>query len=49
MARFARCIMLFFLAVLFAGTVPQASAQVVINFGHHHRHHRRYYHHHHRR
>ncbi len=50
MARIARIIVLAFSAIMLAGLVPQADAQVVVKIGHgHRRHHRRaYYRHGHR-
>jgi hypothetical protein len=41
MARFARYFVLMFAAIFFAGSLPQANAQVVVKIGH--RHHRHYY------
>jgi hypothetical protein len=48
MARFARYLILLTAAIVFAGTIPQANAQVVVKIGHtrHHRH--AYYRHGHR-
>ncbi len=42
MSRIARSIILFFAAVMCAGMIPQAGAQVTVRIGHR-RHHRHYY------
>ena len=49
MGRFSKYLLLLTTAIIFAGTIPQADAQVVIQVGHHHRRHHRHYYHHRRR
>ena len=44
MARLAKYLLVLTTAIIFAGTIPQASAQVEIRIGHEHHYHRRYYH-----
>ena len=48
MARFARYLILLTTAIVFAGTLPQANAQVVVRIGHARHHHHYYYRHGHR-
>jgi len=46
MARFTKYLLVLTTAIIFAGTIPQADAQVVVRVGHrHHRHHHYYRHH----
>ena len=49
MGRFTKYLLVLTTAIIFAGTIPQANAQVVVKIGHSHRHHRHaYYRHGHR-
>jgi len=48
MARFTKYLLVLTTAIIFAGTIPQANAQVVVRIGHRHHHRHAYYRHGHR-
>ena len=43
MGRITKYLLVLTAAIVFAGTIPQADAQVVVKIGHGHRHHRHVY------
>jgi hypothetical protein len=43
MARFTKYLLVLTTAIIFAGAIPQANAQVVVRIGHRHHHHHGYY------